>query len=90
MGDDDNPNIRSRLVAQEIRMAGQDAIFAPTPPLESLRMTLSMAIATLTLGNANWKPVYEPHSEERMQAMLIDICRAYFNAETSEDYPVYV
>ena len=33
-GDDDNPNIRSRLVAREIRMAGQDAIFALIPPLE--------------------------------------------------------
>ena len=35
-GDDDNPKYRSRLVAREIRMAGEDAIFAPTPPLESL------------------------------------------------------
>ena len=42
-GDDQTPNIRSRLVAREIRTAGQDAIFAPTPPLESLRMILSMA-----------------------------------------------
>ena len=42
-GDDANPNIRSRLVAREIRTAGQDAIFAPTPPLESLRMVLSYA-----------------------------------------------
>ena len=32
-GDDANMNVRSRLVAREIRMAGQDAIFAPTPPL---------------------------------------------------------
>ena len=30
-GDDHNPNIRSRLVAGEIRTAGQDAIVAPTP-----------------------------------------------------------
>ena len=27
-GDDQNPNIRSRLAAREIRTAGQDAIFA--------------------------------------------------------------
>ena len=33
-GDDEAPNYRSRLVAREIRMAGEDAIFAPTPPLE--------------------------------------------------------
>ena len=43
-GDDEHPNYRSRLVAREIRMAGGDAIFAPTPPLESLRMVLSYAV----------------------------------------------
>ena len=42
-GDDLNPKIRSRLVAREIRLPGEDAIFAPTPPLESLRMVLSHA-----------------------------------------------
>ena len=42
-GDDANPTIRSRLVAREIRMKGADAIFSPTPPLESLRMVLSHA-----------------------------------------------
>ena len=30
-GDDRSPNIRSRLVAREIRTAGQDTISAPTP-----------------------------------------------------------
>ena len=29
-GDNVNPNIRSRLVARQIRQAGEDAIFAPT------------------------------------------------------------
>ena len=43
-GDNTNPNIRSRLVARQIRQAGEDAIFAPTPPLEALRSSiLSMA-----------------------------------------------
>ena len=28
-GDDDNPNYRSRLIACEIKMAGEDSIFAP-------------------------------------------------------------
>ena len=51
-GDDQTPNIRSRLVAREIRTAGQDAIFAPTPPLESLRMILSMATTKFASGNA--------------------------------------
>ena len=42
-GDDVNPKIRSRLVEREIRMKGEEAIFAPTPPLESRRMVLSHA-----------------------------------------------
>ena len=48
-GDDTNPNVRSRLVARQIRQAGEDAIFAPTPPLEALRSIISMA-ATVMLG----------------------------------------
>ena len=32
--DDVCPNIRSRLVAPQIRGPGQDAVFAPTPPQE--------------------------------------------------------
>ena len=34
-GDDVEPNIRSRLVARQIRQPGEEAIFAPTPPLWS-------------------------------------------------------
>ena len=37
-GDDREPNIRSRLVARQIRQAGEEAIFAPTPPLEALEV----------------------------------------------------
>ena len=40
-GDNLNPNVRSRLVARQMRQAGEDAIFAPTPPLEALRSILS-------------------------------------------------
>ena len=72
-GDDENPNIRSRLVAREIRMAGQDAIFAPTPPLESLRMVLSYA-ATDIAGHVSH--VRDPTSERRTQLLLVDISRA--------------
>ena len=46
-GDDDCPNYRSRLVAREIRRAGEDSIFAPTPPLESLRSILYLAATDL-------------------------------------------
>ena len=42
-GDNTCPNVRSRLVARQIRQAGEDAIFAPTPHIETLRTVLSMA-----------------------------------------------
>ena len=46
-GDDVNSNIRSRLVARQIRQAGEEAIFAPTPPLEALRSIISLSAADL-------------------------------------------
>ena len=88
-GDDVNPNIRSRLVAREIRTSGQEAIFAPAPPLESLRMVLSYAATELT-GTACPAPVRDDTSGERMQISLIDISRAYFNARTKDEEPIYV
>ena len=36
-GDDVHPNMRSRLVARQIRGPGEESTFAPTPPLETLR-----------------------------------------------------
>ena len=86
-GDDENPKYRSRLVAREIRMAGEDAIFAPTPPLESLRMVLSYA--TTDFPNEP-KKVYDPKSPHPMQVLAIDISRADFNAVTPEDEPTFV
>ena len=86
-GDDDNPKYRSRLFAREIRMAGEDAIFAPTPPLESLRMVFSYA--TTDFPNEP-KKIYDPKSPHRMQVLTIDISRAHFNAVTPEDKPTFV
>ena len=40
-GDDDCPDIRSRLVARQIRGANEDPMFAPTPLLAALRTVLS-------------------------------------------------
>ena len=53
-------------------------------------MIPTMATTIFTQSNANWKFAYSPQNEERMQIMLIDICRGHFNAKTSEDDPVYV
>ena len=86
-GDDDNPNYRSRLVAREIRKAGENPIFAPTPPLESLRTILSLAATDLPGSKPR---VRDPKSAERTQVSVIDISRAYFCASTDENDPSYV
>ena len=61
-GDDECPEIRSRLVARQIRAAGEDPMFAPTPPLEALRTVLSYAATDV--GGALSK-CREPSSEMR-------------------------
>ena len=70
-GDDVEPNYRARLVAMEIRRPGEDPIFAPTPPMESLRTVLSLA-ATDMPGEE--KKCRDPASENLVQVSIIDIC----------------
>ena len=82
-GDDDHPNFHSRFVAREIRRARQNAIFAPTPPPESLRMVSTMAATGFVNGPAHSR---DPYDEERTQIPLVDISCA----RTSEDDPIYV
>ena len=74
-------------MARQIRQAGEDAIFALTPPLEALRSILSIA-ATDFPGKA--PHVRDGSSERRTQVSAVDISRAYFNAETDADKPTYV
>ena len=69
-GDSANPKIRSRLVAREIRGPGQEACFAPTPPLESLRMVLSYAVSDIAGQTAK---TWDPKSNERMQRQTIGL-----------------
>ena len=68
-------------------MLGEDAIFAPTPPLEALRSILGLAGTDLP-GRAPWCRV--ANSEERCQIAGIYISRAYLHAETDPDDPTYV
>ena len=87
-GDDDTPNYRSRLAAREIRRKWEDSIFAPTPPLEALRIIFSLTATRGVWRDENW--CADAESEERLQISFIDIFRAHFNAKTSEEHPVYV
>ena len=86
-GDHACPNIRSRLVARQIRGPGEESTFAPTPPLETLRSIISLAATDLP-----GRPVCcrDPESEDRMQVSAVDISRAYFNASTEGGPPTYV
>ena len=76
-----NPDYRSRLVAKEIKKDNRDDLFAATPPLEALKMLMSMAM-TEGVG-------YERGKEtEGMKLEFIDIKRAFFHAEARRN--VYV
>ena len=63
-GDDIVPNVRARLVAREMKNAGDEAIFAPTPPLEALRTVLSLAVTQLPGQEPRCR---DPSSEDRVQ-----------------------
>ena len=88
-GDEVVTNYRSRLVAREMRHMGDPgaSFFAPAPPLEALRTVLSLA--TTRIGRH--MPDLRPESKTRTQVSLIDIKRAYFNAEIgTRDNPTFV
>ena len=72
-GDSMHPRIYGRLVAREIRGPGQEACFAPTPPLDSLRIILSCAVTQIQGEEIK---TWDNNSEERMQLLLVDISRA--------------
>ena len=44
---DDCPDIRSRLVARQIRGSNEDPMFTPTPPLEAFRTVLINCLTDL-------------------------------------------
>ena len=70
-GDNANPNVRSRLVARQIRQAGEDAI---------------LSIATTDFPGRPLHD-RDGNSERRTQISAVDISRAYFNAATDDDKP---
>ena len=86
-GDSMHPKIRSRLVACLIRGPGQEACFAPRPPLESSRMILSCAVTQIEGEEIK---TWYPNHEERMQLLLDDISREYVAARADPSRPTYV
>ena len=64
-GSKEMPEIRSRLVAKEIKRSEKPELFAGTPPLESLKLLLSVAASSGSAGTC---------------IMHNDVSRAYFHA----------
>ena len=64
------PQIRSRLVAKEIRVSERPELFAATPPLESLKLIISFTAS----GH-----------DGRRCLMHNDVSRAYFHAPAKRD-----
>ena len=62
-------------------------MFAPTPPLESLRTVLSLAATEVRNAIRHDR---RPDSPRRTQVSFIDIARAYFCAKTNPDDPTFV
>ena len=87
-GDDDETKYRSRFVAREFRLPGEETAFAPTPPLESLRLVLSLAASTVPGAPPR---IRDGRNPRRMQVSCLDISRDYFSAQIDEKYgPVFV
>ena len=68
-GDKEKPNYRSRVVARELNTHKRDDLFAATPPLEALKVILSMT------AFANKGEV----------VTINDMSRAFFHAKTERD-----
>ncbi len=80
-GDDLAEELRSRLVAKEIKRDKREDLFAATPPLEALKMLLSLAVTEgfgYSKGNRGGGDKID----------FIDVRRAYFQAKARRD--VYV
>ena len=77
-GDEVLPNYRSRLVGCEFKRDKRDDLFAATPPLESLRVIISIC--------ANNQ--YHAQRDNRFIIMSTDVKRAYFYAPATR--PVFI
>ena len=71
-GDLASPDYRSRLVGREIKTDSRLDLFSATPPLEVLKMLMSVC-------------AQGQRGEEPLRAAVVDIKRAYFYTETQKD-----
>ena len=64
--DINDPDVRCRLVAQEVNIHADDSFYAATPPLEAKRLLFSEWASERTRGG------------ERLQLSFVDVKKAYF------------
>merc|ERR1712086_908052 len=74
-GDADSPNYRSRLVGREVKYDKRLDMFSATPPLETLKVLISMCAR-------------RQHEREPCRMAVVDIKRAYFYAKARR--PVFI
>ena len=77
-GDSANPNYRARLVGREIKKDQRQDLFAATPPLESLKLVMSICASHQGAMR----------DEDNFVVMYNDVKRAYFYAPAKR--PVYI
>ena len=81
-GDDKCPNYRSRYVAREIKSqhgcALRDGLFAAMPPLEALRVLVSLTVSKNSTA-----------SKAPCKMLFVDISKVYLHADVDDPY-VYV
>ena len=73
-GGRENPEYRSRLVAQEVKTDKREDLFAATPPLEAKKMLLAIVVSQWGMKHGR-----------RMKLDFIDVRRAYFHAKARRD-----
>ena len=75
--DETNPKYRSRLVAKQFKTNNDPELFAATPPLEALKMIISIAATR-----------HKVLKKITRKIMINDVSRAYFYANS--DRPTFV
>ena len=75
-GDQQDYDVRCRLVAREMGGGKSDEFYAPTPPLEAKRLLFSEAATNRMFG------------KHERKLLFIDVRKAYFNAKV--DRPTFV
>ena len=76
-GDDNTPFVYSRLVAMECRKPWSETCFAATPPIETLRLLISIAAVK--------GPRAATRSERPRRMLILDVSRTHWYPKATRD-----